>query len=113
MILLLNYLPSFIFFSGVYIFYTIWKSKKPYTPEQRTTRLALTILIIVGLILGLQALTPHYLPKYKLPRSSVPKPVSTKGEIVNLQPQPVPGAQRDETRKDAYKERIEFVKQNQ
>jgi hypothetical protein len=113
MILILNYLPTLISLLGAYVFYRTYTSKVAYTPEQRIKRLVGIVAAIVGSIVLLQALTPHYMPKHNIPRSSVPPIESVGGEIRNLQPQPVPGEERDRMRKEAYEERIEFVKQNQ
>jgi len=112
MILLLNYLPELIFIIGGYIACRIVNSKIAYTPEQRISRIIFTALVVVVLILGLQAATPHYMPKHTIKRSTVPAPELVEGGIKNIQPQPESGESRDAKREEAYKQTLPFVEQN-
>jgi len=113
MILILNYLPAFIVMIGLYVVYRYWKSPVPFTPEQRITRIILTVLITVCSVIILNSATPHYMPKHKITRSSIPEVQAVEGEIKNLQPQPVSGEERDKKRSEDYSDRIQFIKERE
>lgn len=112
MILLLNWLPKIIFAIGLYVVYRYWKSPKPFSPEQRITRILVVLAVTVAAIMLLNSATPHYMPKYSVPRSTVPDAEVVDGEVKDLQPKPMPGEERDQRRQKAYEEELPFVNQN-
>lgn len=110
MVIILNYLPTFVIVVLAYYFYTVLT--KPFSNIAKFKRIVFGTLTAIAIILGLQAVGPHYMPKHKIVRQPLPPIEVIEGKIQNIQPKPVSGEQRDLIRQEAYKETLPFVEQN-
>lgn len=109
MILLLNYLPHFVFFVGVYIAFRFWSTKKENRIKWVVGAFVVTALVVKAML----AATPNYMPKHTIVRTPIPEIERIEGEIRNIQPQPVSGDERDARRAEQYKQRIQFIKEKE
>lgn len=85
-----------------------------YARFRKTGYSNLQVLLAPFLVLALfwavyMKLQPSYLPKGEIKRNSVPTFEQKDYEVKDLQPKPMKGEDRDERRKELYKEKLPFI----
>jgi uncharacterized membrane protein YeaQ/YmgE (transglycosylase-associated protein family) len=111
MVLLLNLLTGvFGLLVGVYLYYTY--KNTTLTSENKLKRFVTALVISLVCFWAYGTVHPSYVPKGKVDRLAVPEFEVIEGKIVDIQPKPMSGEDRDIKRKEAYKEVLPFKEAN-
>lgn len=106
MVALINLLPVIIV-----LVFLLW-AYIGYKKSKDLTKVGLPLaMMLVTLVLYFQ-LQPSYLPKGEIKRTSIPSFEQKSLEVVDNTPKPMSGEERDQRRKELYKEKLPFVEQN-
>jgi hypothetical protein len=78
------------------------------TIKEKINKFLIGLVVTIVVFIVYRAMHPSYLPKGSIARTPVPGFEYVEGKIEDKQRKPLSGEERDERRKEAYKEPLPF-----